>query len=581
MISKLRNRFSLPLLARELTQQAGRKSLYAARTALVLGMILWIWLAAGSRFSQDSTLSINNLGIGRSLLRELVNVLFIGVYVLVPLLTSGSIAREKENDSLQLLLLTRLGPWAIILEKYLSRVLPMLLFLFCALPVFAYLYSLGGITEDVVFSSFYLLVLAVLQLNALCLACSAGTGTTMSALVTSVVIALGVFACPVTTFLFPPLLNWLAFDGRIFNYGTVDSGWQNVFSVLMASIPIWISTGVFLILARWLLIRRSAVKTTNLIYVFFQKLDKVFNEWNKEMTGGIILIQDRNDLPEFEPVAWKETRKTAVGTARYLIRLLVALELPTLFFCAFLMTEGVQNVTIFYSFTLLLLGIAILILINKSSGLITQERMQQTLDVVLTTPLEGKDILLQKSRGVRKLWIILMIPLATVVVSKTLIINPEHQFSYLFLIGGFIAATAYFCIWLSIYIGLKQKRHIYAVMTTMGVIGMWCVSFKLVQLIDPSSMSRDSYTSFLMILSPVEVLRLIDQITEYFLYDEAFIFSTALGYIAYTVAMALGIRMYCLRQADRLLGRISDENSKPEGVPNPAEKSLQEEPSPA
>ena len=43
MISKLRNRFSLPLLARELTQQAGRKSVYAARTALLLGMILWIW----------------------------------------------------------------------------------------------------------------------------------------------------------------------------------------------------------------------------------------------------------------------------------------------------------------------------------------------------------------------------------------------------------------------------------------------------------------------------------------------------------------------------------------------------------
>ncbi|QDU78784.1 ABC-2 family transporter protein [Polystyrenella longa] len=581
MIDKLRNRFSLPLLARDLTQQAGRRSLYVVRTSLVIGMIIWIWLATDtlSRLGPNGLQSISNLGSGRELFQSLVWTLFIGIYIFVPILSCGSIAQEKENDSLQLLLLTRLGPWSIIMEKYLSRVFPMLLYLFCALPIFAYLYSLGGITEDHIFTSFYMLTLAILQLNALCLACSAASSKTISALVLSVVVACLFYLTPSilgeifhvmtsgflnrywtglsTIILFPPALQEVSYQGDLLIvFASLFDKWP-MLSLVVASIPIWISTLIFLYLARILLLRRATVKSRNWLYIFFEKLDRLFNEWNEDVTGGIVLIKDRNDLPGYEPISWKETRKTSVGTARYLIRVLVVLELPVIFICLFLIMEGVRNASVFYPVMLIMLGIAQLILINKSTGLITQERMQQTLEVILATPLSGRDIILQKSRGVLKLWIVVMIPIMTLIISKTLILSPSVQFTYLLLSTAVVISTTYLSIWLSILIGLKQKRHLYAVTITLSIIGLWAISSSLIGLFVGLNPNGNILNSLYVAISPLSVLRLIDTFGSIQVGWEMYGFGVVIGYLLYVVATAGLIRHICLSRADELLGRIT------------------------
>ncbi|MCA9039113.1 MAG: ABC transporter permease subunit [Planctomycetaceae bacterium] len=604
MIDKLRNRFSLPLLARDLTQQAGRRSMYILRTILIIGMIAWVWLATNSvnNLGGRTASSLQSLGSGRWLFQDLVGTLFIGIYILVPILSCGSIAQEKENDSLQLLLLTRLGPWAILLEKYLSRVLPMLLYLFCALPIFAYLYSLGGITEQQIFASFYLLVLAILQLNAICLFCSAASGKTINALVLSLFVMLFFYVAPafllslietlfsgllswrwtnflntVSWFTIPPVLNSLADENYLAQYTPLPFAQTPSLQLVLASTPIWISIVIFLVLARVILLRKAINKSRNWLYVFFEKLDGIFNEWNEDMGGGIVLIKERNDLPEYEPIAWKETRKSAIGTARYLFRMLVVLELPILLLCLVLISEGSRNSTIFYFFSILMICIAMLILVNKSTGLITQERMQQTLDVVLTTPVNGRDIILQKSRGVRKLWIIVMIPVLTVIISKMLIITSSAQFAYLTFACAFTLTTTWLGIWLSIFIGLRQKRHIYAVTTTLSILGIWCVSFWLLRLLFVFGLSPDDL-QIARLISPLEVLRMIDGLAFNDLNLEFYSNSTILGYLVYTALATCLIRYSCLKQADQLSGRISD--SSQDLKPTPPRLSLTKEEKP-
>ena len=58
-------------------------------------------------------------------------------------------------------------------------------------------------------------------------------------------------------------------------------------------------------------------------------------------------------------------------------------------------------------------AMAVMIVAVQSSSLIAGERSHQTLDVLCTTPLAGRDILLQKITGVRRLMILLWFPMLT------------------------------------------------------------------------------------------------------------------------------------------------------------------------
>ncbi|MEZ6049098.1 MAG: hypothetical protein R3C11_26690 [Planctomycetaceae bacterium] len=429
--------------------------------------------------------------------------------------------------------------------------------------------------------------MAILQLNAICIFCSASSGNAISALVLSVVSIIGFFFLPLllafvmrysfmsyTSYgwtsselvqtsaylVHPPILNAIVYEGDLYRLPLGWSTSSNTLLVLTASIPIWISIAVFLVLARVMLVRKALSKTRNIVYAFFIKLDRLFNSWNSEVAGGIVLIKDRADLPTVDPIAWKETRKSAIGTARYLIRILVVLELPTLFLALFLMMEGVRNKMIFFPFILFLLAVAVLMLVNKATGLIAQERAQQTLDVILTTPISGEEIILQKARGIRKLWITLLIPLMTVILAKTLIIPYEPLFKiyYLLLATGFVVSITYFSIWLSMFVGLRQKRHLYNIMITMSLLAAWCFSYSLLQFLQVIYTPTPPYSYLLMMLSPLWILRVIDGYEAIEPEFQTFAVIIVLGFLAYTMALAWILRKICLDQADRTLGRLSD-----------------------
>src|SRR5262249_6133780 len=141
------------------------------------------------------------LGRGREMFNALVYLQFGGVYLFMPAITCGVVTQEKERDSLQLLLITRLGPWTIIFEKLLGRVVPMLGFLLLSLPLLGFAYSLGGISPWLLWTAVWLLALATLQMGTLALLCSAFFRTTVAAFITSYVVAFIMF--------FGPMFFWM------------------------------------------------------------------------------------------------------------------------------------------------------------------------------------------------------------------------------------------------------------------------------------------------------------------------------------------------------------------------------------
>ena len=108
----------------------------------------------------------------------------------MPALVCGSITIEKERNTLGTLLLTRLSPFAIVLEKLGSRIVPMFTFLLLTFPVLAYVYSLGGVDTNVLLGTIWLLGCECLLYASICLLCSSWFMTTVSAFVCSYVIVL-------------------------------------------------------------------------------------------------------------------------------------------------------------------------------------------------------------------------------------------------------------------------------------------------------------------------------------------------------------------------------------------------------
>src|SRR5262245_86896 len=138
--------FGLPLLGKELIEQAARKRTYVIRTlyASLLFFVCCLMFYDTLRIGATSPFAV--LGRGRQMYDILVGLQFAGIYLFMPALACGVITHEKERASLQLLFLTRLGPWTILFEKLTSRLVPMFGFLLLSLPLLAYAYTLGGIS---------------------------------------------------------------------------------------------------------------------------------------------------------------------------------------------------------------------------------------------------------------------------------------------------------------------------------------------------------------------------------------------------------------------------------------------------
>ena len=194
----------LPLLAKELVEQSARARTYVVR--FIYGSLLFlagfaIYNQIVGQFSAMSPFAV--LGRGGELFRAIAYMQFVGIFIFMPAMTCGVVTIEKERSSLDLLFLTRLGPWAIVLEKFLGRVIPMLAFLILTLPMLVIAYSLGGLSQQVLWCGVWFLFLSTLQVGSLAILCSTFFRTTVASFI-------GTYLLGVVMLFWLPVLNDLA-----------------------------------------------------------------------------------------------------------------------------------------------------------------------------------------------------------------------------------------------------------------------------------------------------------------------------------------------------------------------------------
>lgn len=577
-------RLGLPLLAKELAEQAARKRTYIVRVAYasLLFFAAYILFYNTLRFATASPMAA--LGRGRQMFDILVGLQFAGVYLFGPALTCGVIAQEKERASLQLLFLTRLGPWTILFEKLLSRLIPLVGFLMLSLPLLAFAYSLGGISPQYLAGGVWMLLISALQAATLGLVCSAYYRTTTAAFVAAYLFGTAVFFGPELAWNLlgarhlPTEIRFPFFGAMLFFSGDVTRrtmGPSALLFSLLHSLPLLFSIAVALALSRVFLVRRAFAPPRNILLNIFGRLDRLFQRWNENRwTKGIVVISDAGSLPGDQPIAWRETTKRSLGRARYLVRLFLVIEVPLLVLCLVIAALGGRHEFEFLSHLLFFLwGLAVLMVSVQSASLIAGEKSHQTLDVLCTTPLTSREILRQKFRGVRRLIAVLLVPFFTLFCfqawGRSMNSNWAGGYAYgpaypaFYLISSAVTVGIYLPMvaWLSLWIGLKAKSQSRAIIGSLAAIIGWCVLPFLFCIAPVAFVTRQADTAALVLLTSPMMQIVIGELggpPRVFQTPFPLIFNCLL----YGAAL-LSFRHLCLKNAGRLLGRTDDPTGPP------------------
>jgi ABC-type transport system involved in multi-copper enzyme maturation permease subunit len=530
--------FGLPLLARELTRQSSQARHYVFRTILAAVLLAVGYLYLAGLLEAGRALGrMAGLGSGPRLFNTVAGLELLAILVFVPALTCGAIAGEKERNTLAILLTTRLGPVTIVLEKLLSRLVVIFSLLFLSLPLLAFAYAMGGLSLDYMTRAvLWLGALSVLTAT-LALMCSAWCGSASAAFFMTYAIGIGL------SIGFSALWHWELY----LMWGVFPSSkiWLSV--VLLLSF-------VFLVAMVLCLVRRASVSPQNLVLLFFRRLDVFFAHLNV-ITGNVVLTREKTGLPGDKPIAWRETSKKSLGTVRYLVRVLVAIELPTLF----LLLLGVKARRSFWNggsvgslLWLMDCSIGAALIAVMCANIVGRERIRQTLPAILATPMPGDRIILELFAGVRRVIVVLWIPFATIAYF-------QYRFRLFPTIFGstawFVCAVLqltiypYLIAWVSFYLGAKIRSPIRAIVASLGVVTAAVLLRYVIQWIvygQPSPYWRHEEPWWL-IVSPATVIVINE-------FSEARLGLVCINFLIYG-GLLFSIRRYCLRHADELLGR--------------------------
>lgn len=559
------SRISLPLLAKELIEQAARRRTYIIRViyALVLFVIVVTFL-----FDYNYHRSpLRMLGRGRYLLETMVIAQFVGIYLLLPAACCGLLTQEKERNTLGLLLLTRLGPWTIIIEKLLSRLIPMLMYILLTLPILGIAYTLGGVSQSYLWTGVWLLIAASLFVSSFGVMCSAWFRTTAGSLIATYVI--GFIVCSALPFLDEMRfinIDWEA-QGAFFPPIVFDhSSRMDFLEILGWSFPTLLASGAFLVLARIFIVERAFARPVNVMMNLIRPVDQFFSRGIEFVSRGQIKLDTEPDLPDDQPIAWRETARTVLGRFRY--QCYIAIATTFLACCALgvISTHGGRNDEELAAVLFIFLSVVALLVCVKSASLFASERSRQTYDILMTTPLTNRELIDQKMTGIYRLMLTFIVPFLVIVFFdawwKSHHWNNNfrrYEYSYtpsFYIISTSVTVAVYLPMlsWLCVLVGLRVRNQARAIFVSLIVIAGWALIpiITVVVFVEFSNVShRDG--SFLLLSSPLPFL-LLNEFGQTREIMENATLAFALNTLIYGLIL-VGLRRACLKNLDLLLKR--------------------------
>lgn len=561
-MGRLLKRMGLPLLTKELIEQAARRRTWVLRTAYLAVLFLFCLMFTMDRWNTSNLFSV--LGTGGHIFDLLIGFQFFGVYVLVPLVSFGLITSEKERDSLQLLILTRLTPATILIEKLLSRMVPLGLFLVATLPLLAAAYSYGGVSTPMLANAVLCLVCTGFFLACIGLCVSTLAATSVSAFFWTLAVGSLLTLGPILFAWFTgEILRWWINEDVIFlmlgPYVFYEDGDQTFLQCLARNLP-QLGVGVLcLAIARMAMPRVSLSGRTTLRRRVRQFVDTIF-------TG--ILPHSSKQLPERNPITWLELRHGLLSRPLYLVILFGFVSVAVLGGLLLAASSGSRHDTGEFAIFChsILWIIAPLMVCGRASTLFGTERARQTLDVLLTTPTSTKEILRQKMASVWSLITFLLVVFFLIAVANSWAgaryDNSRHSLLIVFP-ATLVTAAIYLPMlaWMSLAFSLRTKTAGRATVYSVVTLVVWCMGPPVLcimcMMFGTGPGNDEGFFAIVMpLLTPAATP--IFNIIAFFdddPLDEWYIVNVIWNSLVYGAILA-GLRWHCMENASEALDRI-------------------------
>ncbi len=372
--------FENPVLQRELlvNLRTSRAFVLLAVYQILLGIVV---LAA---WPSDARLDLTT---NPPSARKLVNLFFLGQYIIASLIApsfaAGAITGEKERRTYEMLLASPLRPAAIVIGKMVASLTHLVILIIASLPIIVLCLPLGGVSIYEVLAAYLGLGVSVLLFGAIGMLCSSYFGRTSSSLVVSYLIIL-----PLVLF---AVLAWQALesDGEL---------------RLKIALMVWPAIGIAAVI---LMCANAAGRMLYPPDMGSEGKEVVDLERESEEAIGLVINPDQfpdrlfappkkqSLMPDgTNPVYDKELHSEIFSQGTLMLRLVIQismlLAIPLMGVFLFLKPELAPWFSVYVVVFSMLVGPVFL------AGSMTSERERETLDLLLTTTLTSRQILVGK-----------------------------------------------------------------------------------------------------------------------------------------------------------------------------------------
>jgi len=516
---------------------ASRRRTYVWRTlfaTLLLGLVFWNQVDRLQRYSSPLQL----LGSGRWVFQSIISWLSLAAFFGMPLLTCGCIVSERDRNTLSVLLTTQVSPWSLVIQKLAARLYVMLTLVLVSLPLMALAYSMGGVTSEQIVGG----VVAITSLSVL-------TGS--FALFQSVRSASAVGALAST-------LVWMSLTVVFISVFAMLTMTNPAEAVVLFAVFASVFSLVLLLAAADRLPQTAIDPPRNRLLNAFRRIDIFFRELNTG-SGEIERAHDRTNLPDDEPLYWRERYKRALGQTHHLAWIVALVEIPTMIIVSQAVTgSGFHSGNPLGGFLDFLWIVAVLIVATRTVGIWPLERSRETLDVLLTTPLSARELLDQTMRGIHRTMIAVAFPIMTVQFA-TFYSHQSEAGHWHYLAGSLLAVVTVLPVvaWGAMLISLRVRSQLPG--TLLAGVLIFANLFLVQSVLPESSVS----TNFLLFMVRAAIdPGLIISATNWLLGPlsvtlprSAFMLLVLGALASWNLVLARLIRWLCLRNLSGWLGR--------------------------
>ncbi|MBX3440878.1 MAG: ABC transporter permease subunit [Planctomyces sp.] len=467
--------FAGPLFRRELLIAPRPLKHFLLRAGYVVALCVLMYTAGQATFGWRSLQTIGESAAFGKFLFDLFALVQLTLMIAVSLLAAaGSIAQEKDRRTLVLLLMTDLANRELVLGKLLSSLLSVFVLITASLPVFCFIYLLGGVSLS-----------QVLWTEAICFAAALAAGSwavlvafwrektfqTLAVSVLGTVLFLGVIEALAT------VLGDSA-AGRLISQLDPYRALLAVLSPLAMqpgasrpTVEAWLQVGLLLGLAVSLIVTTMLrVRVWNPSQAAFEQAATKQAEDEAAEAAGETRTVHRKVWTS--PILWREICTLAYGRRIVLIKLAYLLLAA---FAGLYLWRTPDDSTLLLGlisqsgFAFVAISLLALVLVNAQAvTAITSERDGQTLELVMVTEVTSREFVLGKLGGILfNMKEVLAVPIGFALAAWSRgQLNLEEL---VFVVFGF-AVLAMFAAMLGVFQGLTHEASRQAIAHSLGTV---------------------------------------------------------------------------------------------------------------